>query len=82
VAVLAMAILLWCPYVLFATPLLTTVAAQVPLAGEALSALIGAHAALRRDQAAAALAAEACAARVPLSAEAYLAALSSAQSAC
>ena len=45
-------------------------AAQVPLGGEALSALIGAHAALRRDQEAAALAAEACAARVPLSAEA------------
>ena len=62
--------------------LLTTMAGQVPLGGEALSALIGAHAALRRDQAAAALAAEACAARVPLSAEAYLAALSSARSAC
>jgi len=43
---------------------------------------MSAHAALRRDQEVAALAAEACAARVPLSAEAYLAALSSARPAC
>ena len=55
-------------------------AAAVPLSGEAFSALIGAHAALRQEDEAAALAGEAVRKGVPLSAEAYLAALSSVRS--
>ena len=59
---------------------LALAAAAVPLSGEAFSALIGAHAALRQEDEAAALAGEAVRKGVPLSAEAYLAALSSVRS--